>query len=67
MGCNALSLDLVSRFRHQISKMRELGNGLLPEDIGEQLLRVINPLAESSSVGIDLYTQVLEVLTSHIV
>lgn len=39
----------------------------LPEDIGEQLLRVINPLAESSSFGIDLYTQVLEVLTSHIV
>jgi len=39
----------------------------LPEDIGEQLLRVINPLAESSSFGIDSYTQVLEVLTSHIV
>ena len=29
MGCNALSLDLVSHFRHQISKIRELGNGLL--------------------------------------
>lgn len=39
----------------------------LPGDIGEQLLRVINPLAESSSFGIDLYIQVLEVLTSRIV
>ena len=39
----------------------------LPEDIGEQLSRVINPLAESSSFGIDLYIQVLEILTSHIV
>ena len=38
-----------------------------PEDIEGQLLRVINPLAESSSFGIDLYIQVLEVLTSHIV
>ena len=39
----------------------------LPEDIGEQLLCVISPLAESSSFGIDLYIQVLEVLTSRIV
>ena len=38
----------------------------LPEDIGERLLRVINPLAESSSFGIDLYIQVLKVLISHI-
>ena len=38
----------------------------LPEDIVEQLSRDINPLAESNSFGIDLYVQVLEVLTSHI-
>lgn len=38
----------------------------LPEDIGERLLRVTNPLAESSSFGIDLYIQVLKVLISHI-
>ena len=38
----------------------------LPEDIGEQLSCDINPLAESNSFGIDLYVQVLEVLTSHI-
>ena len=29
--CNALSLDLVCQFRHQISKLRELGNGLLQQ------------------------------------
>jgi len=29
IGCNALSLALASQFRHQVSVMRELGNGLL--------------------------------------
>ena len=38
----------------------------LPEDVAEQLSRNINPLAESNSFGIDLYTHVLQVLISHL-
>ena len=38
----------------------------LPEDVAEQLSRNINPLAESNGFGTDLYTQVLQVLISHL-
>lgn len=38
----------------------------LPEDVAEQLSRNSNPLAESNSFGIDLYTHVLQVLISHL-
>ena len=45
---NALSLNLVHQFRHQISKLRELGNGLL---------RCFTSSAICSTIQLNLYRE----------